>query len=250
MSIDDPVEIALQQVREEIEADSYLPARLAKLGFSAAVASQLAQWPFIVQTLTSLLTNASTRLERRLVVVAEELNAQQKRIENRIPDMRYYESEEFHSLLGLLMERLNTTHDDTKLRMFGDALANSGSEGFAADDKEDYVRTLRELSIKDLRVLNDPKLKGWTPHVHEIQYGPEILSSLSRLEGMGLVLQHFKVKALEARYGSPRLDVERWLNEVLTKPSIRTYSLSPFGARFLEFINDGTNDEPEPSPPA
>ena len=98
--------------------------------FPHGLPSSVSRWPFIVQTLTSLLTNASTRLERRLVVVAEELNAQQKRIENRIPDMRYYESEEFHSLLGLLMERLNTTHDDTKLRMFGDALANSGSEGF------------------------------------------------------------------------------------------------------------------------
>jgi hypothetical protein len=245
MAIDDPVEIALRQTREEIEAESYLPARLAKLGLSAALASQLARWPFIVQILTSLLSNASTRLERRLLVVAEELNAQQKRIEDKIPDMRYYESEEFHSLLSLVMERLNTTHDEEKLRIFGDALANSGSAVFVNDDREEYIRTLRELSLKDLRVLNDPKLKAWTPLLHEIKYDPEILSSLARLEGMGLVLQHLKIKTPRGTTGSAHIDAEVWLNERLTTPPIRTYSLSPFGTRFLEFISNGSAGGPE-----
>jgi hypothetical protein len=177
--------------------------------------------------------------------VAEELSAQQKRIEDRIPDKKYYDSEEFQSLIGLVIEKLDTTHDEEKLRMFGDALANSGSTEFQADDKEEYVRTLRDLSSRDLRVLNDDRLKGWLPHIPHvtIEYDADVLSSLSRLAGMGLVIENLKVKTPSAgTTGSARMDAERILKELLTMPPKRTYSLSPFGTRFLEFIASGTRN--------
>jgi hypothetical protein len=241
MTIDDPVEIAIRQSEEAIAADSYLPAQLVKLGFSAVVAGTLATMPGVAQIITSLLTSNLARFERRFLWVAKELNAQQKRIEDKIPDIKYYESEEFQSLLGIVVEKLYTTHDETKLRMFGDALANCGNSDFQADDKEEYVRTLRDLSSKDLQVLNDERLKGWSPHIHAIQYDTDVLTNLSRLAGRGLVIEHLKVKTPSSgRTGSERLDAENVLRELLTTPPMRTYSLSPFGERFLKFIASGT----------
>jgi hypothetical protein len=244
MAIDDPVEITLHQVNEELSEDSYLPMRLVKLGFSATIAGTLATMPAIVRILTSLLTNASGRFERRFLRVAEELNAQQKRIEQKIPDKSYYESEEFQTLIGLVIERLHTTHDANKLRMFGDALANCGSGEFQSDDKEEYIRTLRDLSAKDLRILSDPKLTGWTPHIANIEYDAEVLSSLSRLAGLGLVTEHLKVKSPSAgTTGSERLDAANVMRELLTTPPKRTYSLSPQGTRFLNFIASGSTGD-------
>ena len=240
MAIDDPVEIALRQTEDAMIADAYLPARLVQLGFSAIVAGALATMPPVVQILASLLTGSSARFERRFLRVAEELSAQQKRIEDRIPDNRYYESEEFQSLLGLVIEKLHTTHDYEKLRMFGNALANSGSSEFQSDDKEEYIRTLRDLSSGDLQVLNDDRLKGWLPHIHPIEYDPDVLSSLYRLAGMGLVIENLKVKTPAAgTTGSARIDAVNILEELLTTPPKRTYSLSPFGGRFLKFIASG-----------
>lgn len=68
-----------------------------------------------------------------------------------------------------MIERLYTTHDEKKLRMFGDALANSGN-GELSGEKEEFVRVLRDLSITDLRTLNNEMLKGWFPHIRSIAY--------------------------------------------------------------------------------
>ncbi len=250
MSIDDPVGITIRQAEEAIEADAYLPPLLVKFGVSAGAAVALAKMPWIAQIVTNLLSMNSQRIETRLLHVAEELNAQQKRIEDRIPDRKYYESEEFQTLLGLILEKLQTTHDEEKLRTFGVSLANCGSIEFQADDKENYIRTLRDLSKKDLQILSDTRLEGWTPHVHTIEYGPEVLSSIYRLAGMGLVIEKLHVKSPSSgRTGSQRLDAERALTELLTEPPKRTYFLSPFGGRFLKFIaSEDSGDAPSSSP--
>ena len=127
MAIDDPVGIEIRQANAEIEAESDVPIRLTKLGLSGALAAAMASMPFVSQVLISLLNSSSSRFEKRFLRVAEALNDQQKRIEDKIPDLNYYESDEFQTLLGLVIERLHTTRDDEKLKMFGNALANSGS---------------------------------------------------------------------------------------------------------------------------
>jgi hypothetical protein len=231
-----------------LSTGDYLPSQLVKLGFSAYLAAALQTYPFIVQIFTSLLTSNSSRVQERLLRVVEELAAQQERIESSIPDKRYYESEDFYSLLGLVIERLQTTHDKEKLRMFGDALANSGSSEFQVDDKDNYIRILRDLSITDLRVLNDERLKGWLPHTHFVDYDPEILSSLARLQGMGLVTETLKVKPSSGgRTGSERMDAEILVRELLTNPPKKSYSLSPFGGRFLRFIASGDAIDSKPT---
>ncbi len=238
VAIDDPVGIVIRDAEQAIAADKSLPSQLVKLGLSAVAAAALVKLPFVAHIVTRLLSSSSARFEARFLRVAEEMNAQQKRIEGKIPDKTYYESEEFQSLLYLILEKLHATYNDEKLQRFGAALANSGSSEFQSEDKEQYVCTLRDLSSRDLQVLNDGRLKNWFPHTHTIEYDAEVLSSLSRLAGMGLVIEKLEIKPLE-NTGSARMDAEKALREILTQPPKRTYFLSPFGNRFLEFISSG-----------
>jgi hypothetical protein len=228
MAIDDPVGIVTRQTEEAIAEADYLPARLLKFGLSVFAAHALAGMPAAAQIVTSLLTSGSVRFERRLLLVFEELNAQQKRIEASIPDRRYYESEEFQTFVGLVIEKLHTTHDEEKLRAFGAALANCGGSEFQPDEKEDYIRTLRDLSTNELHVL-----KGGYPYGHFSPYA----AGLGRLVGMGLVDEELQTKkaGLVPR-GANSQRMMQGLKKLVTEPPERTYSLSPFGFRFLEFI--------------
>src|ERR1019366_6376058 len=86
MAIDDPVGIEIRQANAEIEAESDVPIRLTKLVLSGALAAAMASMPFVSQFLISLLNSSSSRFEKRFLRVAEALNDQQKRIEDKIPD--------------------------------------------------------------------------------------------------------------------------------------------------------------------
>ena len=164
------------------------------------------------------------------------------RIEEEKIDRGFYDSEEFQSLLLLLIEKLQTTHDRDKLKSFANALANCGNVDFHSDDKEQYVRVLRDLSVSDLKILNDGRLKGWLSETHVIVYAPEVISSLSRLQGMGLVTEKFTTKEVaEGRTGSERLDARNALSALLTQPPRKNFHLSEFGERFLRFISNEAN---------
>jgi hypothetical protein len=140
-------------------------------------------------------------------------------------------------LLFLLLERLHTTHDTEKLKTFGSALANAGDVEFRDDPREDYVRILRELTLKELNILRDEKLTGWLPHITRIKYAPEIMSGLFRLQAMGLVLERLRVSnSPHAETGDEALNVQLNLSHLMTEPPIRTFHLTAFGERFLKFI--------------
>ncbi len=252
MAIDDPVGIVIRQADEEIEAKSYLPARLIELGLSAGTAAALAKWPFITQIIWTLLTNSSVRFEKRFLLVAKALNDQQKRIEDKIPNRGYYESEEFQTLMGLLLERLHTTQDNEKLNMFGKALANSGSSDFQEDDREEFIRILRDLSLKDL-----DELKMFAPPAaHELNIGlegtkrfllrrgrrdlgGENLSRTTRLIGLGLVKEEFSMRNFtgSVEYRSAN-EIRRAISDYLKQPPTREYELTWFGWRFLQFVSE------------
>ena len=239
MAIDDPVGIAIRQAKESAQADAYVPPRLVKFGLSAIAATIAQRIPFVANILTNVIVMAPGRFEERFLLVAEELDAQQKRIEDKIPDKEYYQSEEFQSLLILILERIHTTHDNEKLRRFGTALANSGSIAFQSDDRETYIRTLRDLGAKDLQVLSSPNLQGWRPHLPQVpfEYDPEVLSSLSRLAGLGLAILELKSE------GPPLGPNTAGLG---THPLKRIYYLSSFGENFLKFIGGVSGDTEAP----
>ena len=242
--IDEPTKAAIRVAREELEDATSIPKRLVSLGVTATIASQFSKFPFFSQLLNSLIMGNSKRVEERLLCVAEELEAQQARLEGQIADRSYYESDQFFALFGLVLERLHSTHDKEKLKRFGDALANSASQDYSEDEKEAFIRILRDLSVKDLETLNHNNLKGWTPITRKIEYGPEVLSSLSRLAGMGLVNERFHLPTT-VKTGSEKQDAQLYLKEILGSPPRRAYHLSPFGERFLKFIDDSNREHPE-----
>jgi hypothetical protein len=183
---DDPIEARLKIVKEEL--DSGIEPDLS----GATVAGILSFIPGIGPAVQSLLDGkARQNVERRWVHLFADLKAHLEEIRASIPDESYYSSEEFQTLLALAYEQLWTTHDREKLRMLATALANSGSTVFEADDKELMTRALRNLSPSDIKTLNHENLKGWRPLTSEIQYSADILGSLSRLAGSGLIIERY-----------------------------------------------------------
>jgi hypothetical protein len=174
---------------------------------------------------------AQRRVQERLSAVFDALKDRLHSLGEEKVDREYFHSEEFQSLLYLLLEKLHTTHDKEKLRMFGNALGNSGNIDFRADDKEQYARILRDLALSDIKTLNHSLLTGWTPHISKIEYPPDVLSSLSRLQAMGLV-QANQRPANSIAAGA--------FFERMTPPLQTTYSLTSFGTRFLLFISESS----------
>jgi hypothetical protein len=247
MAIDDRVGIELKYAREEIEEQKYLPNVAARLGLSAAAASVLANLPFFSQIVTALVAGGATRFEERFLKLAEALEQQQRRIVEKIPDADYYSSSEFQSLLILILERLHSTHQEEKLRTFGEALANSGSEDFVAEDKEQYVRTLRDMSLEDIHTLRKAEEFNKLPsHLRKLGIMKHDNPSLARLAGLGLVLESTKLR--DFSLSIPTLPISRQTPEgyargmadvfkkYFEKAPLQTYTLSKFGQRFLRFI--------------
>jgi hypothetical protein len=259
VAIDDPVGIELRQAKEEIEESSYLPARLARIGLSGAAAAALAALPFFSQVLTGLILNSSARFERRLLKVAEALEEQQKRIEQKIPDKSYYESEEFQSLLMLVLEKLHATHQEEKLKTLGEALANSGTSEFVKQDKEQYVRTLQELSLEDIRMLRRlAEINSLPSHPQRTGIPKHESPGLSRLASLGLVQESVKLRELDLR--TPVIPRSSQSPETYARSLVdsfkryfqqapqSTYRISGFGQRFLSFIASA-NSEGQPINP-
>jgi hypothetical protein len=247
VTIDNPLDIELRQLREELADSSYLPVLATKLGFSAAAAAALSAHPFVSQVVTSLLAASPKRFEQRFVRVMEAMATQQERIEKEIPDCAYFQSEEFHALLTLILERLHSTHQREKLKTFGEALANSGTSQFVADDKEPYIRTLRDLSLEDLQALRKLKEFSELPSHFgggSVKKGDN--ASLSRLAGLGLLQESTNLKDFDLRI--PIVPTSRQTPEAYAKgmadafkqyfknAANTTYRISSFGHRFLSFI--------------
>lgn len=247
MDIDNPLKVELRQLREEIDESSYPPVLATTLGLSAVAAAALSAHPFVAQILTNLLTFSPKRFEQRFVSVMEALARQQQQIEENIPDQSYYQSEEFHALLTLILEKLHSTYQQEKLKTFGEALANSGTKEFIADDKEPFIRTLRDLSLEDLQTLrkmgkvsqlrgpfgNGRVLKGDNP-------------SHARLASFGLLQEATVLKKFDLRFPVvPRSSqtpenyakgMTNALGQYLRDAASTTYRISSFGNRFLSFV--------------
>lgn len=192
--------------------------------------------PFIGSSIMEIFNGlAQRRAQERLNDVFDEVKKRLDSVGDEKIDREFFKSQEFQTLLFLLLERLHTTHDSEKLKMFGNALANSGNVDFKDDAREDYIRVLRDLSLKDLLILNDFRLKGWTPHLQQIDYSADVLVSLARLHGMGLVIGNLKEKALN-RIGNSRTENAQVISDMITQPPKMQYSLSTFGERFLRFV--------------
>ena len=118
--------------------------------------------------------------------------------------------------------------------MLANALANSGSTEFRSDDKEQYIRIVRDLSPSDLSMLHDlapryerASAEGYSNLGFTMVDGKS-LPSLARLTALGLVDESFKTpgNAPYVPYG-----------DTTTKPVARDYQISPGGRRFIRFLS-------------
>jgi hypothetical protein len=224
MSIDDPIEVHLERLKQGLEAG--IESGLT----GATVASILSLIPGAGAAIQSLLDGrARDNVHRRWIELFVEMKKWIEEIRESIPDVAFYGSEEFQTLLALAQEQLWTTHDREKLRMLAVALANSGANEFRDDDKELMLRALRAISPSDLRDLNHENLKGWLPLTKRIEYSPDILGSMSRLASLGLVTEKFLRP-------DPNASDEQKLASLLQFGAWRTFQLSPFGERFMRFV--------------
>ena len=224
MSIDDPIEVNLEHLKRELDVG--IESGLT----SATVAGILSLIPGAGAAIQSLLDGrAKDNVQRRWVQLFVEMKMRIDEIRASIPDVTFYGSEEFQTLLALAQEQLWTTHDKEKLRMLAVALANSGANEFRNDDKELMLRALRIVSPSDLKNLNHEYLKGWLPLTKRIDYAPDVLGSLSRLAGLGLVNEQFLRP-------DPNVSDQEKLASLLKYGTRRTFQLSPFGDRFMRFV--------------
>jgi hypothetical protein len=250
MPIDDPVRTAIEHARSDLEESNRFLEVARRLGFSGIAAAALSGMPFVSQVITSLFTNSSARFEERFLVIAEALESQQKRFERDIPDRAYYSSDEFTTLMHLVLERIHSTHQKDKLSAFGRALGNSGRREFERADREQFVRVLRDLSVAELHALqevvafeNSPAWKV-SPHGIEMPSAPE----WARLASLGLLQEKSLLRKLNLQVPSVPLSRQspegyaRGLGEALSryleKAPITICRASGFGKRFLEFVVD------------
>lgn len=98
----------------------------------------------------------------------------------------------------------------------------------AGEEREAESYLPRKL-VKGSSSAGSQLSKGWFPHTHTIEYEPEVLISLTRLVGMGLVLERYRRSFPQSVSPDPA---------PLTELPKRCYFLSPFGDRFLTFIEE------------
>jgi len=231
MSLNDAIDLHLELAKKDL--NSGITGDLSAM----TVAGILSLVPGVGPAIQSLLDGkARANVERRWLELFIEMRKKIEEVQARIPDAAFYGSEEFQTLLALAQEQLWTTHDKKKLTLLAAALANSGTEQFRNDDKELMLRALRAVSPSDLETLNHQNLKGWFPLTKRIDYGPDVLGSLSRLSSQGLVMEKFLRPA-------PNTTHEQKLASVLEHGTWRTFQLSPFGERFLKFVGSGAVDQ-------
>jgi hypothetical protein len=224
MSIDDPIEVHLEHLKQG------LGAGIENDLTGATVASILSLIPGAGAAIQSLFDGrAKDNVQRRWIALFVEMKKRIEETRVSIPDVAFYGSEEFQTLLALAQEQLWTTHDKEKLRTLAIALANCGANEFREDDKELMLRALRAISPSDLKTLNHENLKGWLPLTKRIEYTPEILGSLSRLASHGLVTEKF-IRP------DPNASDEQKLASLLKFGAWRTFQLSTLGERFMRFV--------------
>jgi hypothetical protein len=230
MTLNDPIDVHLEFAKNDLDAGTTDDLS------AMTVAGILSLIPGVGSAIQSLLGGrARANVERRWLDLFIEMRKTIEEVRDQIPDPAFYGSEEFQTLLALAQEQLWTTHDKKKLKLLSAALANSGTKQFRNDDKELMLRALRAVSPSDLDTLTHQNLKGWLPLTKRIEYGPDVLGSLSRLASQGLVMERFLRP-------NPNTTNEQKLASVLEHGTWRTFQLSPFGERFIRFVALGAVD--------
>jgi hypothetical protein len=184
MTIDDPMEVRLREIKGNVDA------ALTNDLSAATVAVVLSLIPGVGAAIQSLLDGrARASFEQRWLELFTEFSVRIEEIRASIPDASYYGSEEFQTLLFLALQQLITTHDRKKLKLLADALANSGATPFQDEDKELFLRLIRDLSVHDISALRDERLQSSFSPSSRVTYTADEIAQFSRLASMGLLIE-------------------------------------------------------------
>ncbi len=223
MTIDDPIEVRLQEIKGNVDADITLD-----LG-GATVAGILSLIPGVGAAIQNLLDGrARASFEQRWLELFTDFRTRIEEIRAFIPDESYFGSEEFQTLLFLVLQQLITTHDRKKLRLLADALANSGTASFQGEEnKELFIRLIRDLSVHDISALGDERLLNSISPSSPITYTADEIAQFSRLASMGLLIeQHI------SGYGGGPPEIG----------NDRHYQRAQLGCSLLRFISNVTTN--------
>ncbi|MGB9471051.1 MAG: hypothetical protein WBQ59_17010, partial [Candidatus Acidiferrum sp.] len=145
MGIDDRLEKSLEFYSEELETD--IPQKAVKLAIEAI--------PHFGSYITKLLFgDAQKRIAEGAKDVFEAVRERVEKLDESKIDKEFLKSDEFMTIVTLAIEQLQTTHDKRKLEMMSNALANSGTVDFSADQrKELFFRIFRNLAPERIAEL-------------------------------------------------------------------------------------------------
>ena len=247
MTIDDKLEKVLDRFADDAIVS---PGDLA-------VDAAINAIPLVGGSISSLFSGkARQRIIERCVEVFKIVKERIEKVEETKVAKEYFETEEFQTLLSLVIGQLQTSHQHDKLRMLGTALANSGLTEFTEEHrKELFLRALQDLTpahvdllrqlLPDTSMTRQPGGEDLAfrhrPRLKQGQTYPETVMLLQQLSALGLVeeqLEEKKIDALNPRHASTwtNSDIERQITKFLQTPPERSFQLSSLGRDFLKFL--------------
>jgi hypothetical protein len=256
MAIDNALDKVEQLVRSEIERTP------AEEVFDATVAVFLAQIPHgFGAALASIYGSLGrARVQQRVLELLELIKERTAQLESAKVDKSVFDTEEFQTYVLLAMEQLQTTHDREKLEMLANALSNTANKDFRGEqNKEAFIREIRELSPEDVR-----KLKSFLPqHKYPFEASEEFKWQNRRFEtnprGIDLLLcNRLTARGLLKKEQNPapkppninsirhiyQLEdaIERYTDQI-SKVNEQLFRLSELGRDFLSFVGEHKSDQ-------
>jgi len=242
MSIDDPVEVRLKQLRDETLGS------VEKDGIRLLIVAALTQVSIFGAPILSLISGlGQRRVQERSLLLFEEMKRLMDELEKKAQekiDGSYFSSEEFQTILYLALEGLNTAHQKRKVKALAAGLVNSGRSRFNdADKNELFMRAVIDLMPAHLRILE--RLRSDDPERPIVikEPEPEQQMILQRLVGYGMVESYLERTPFRPRFStseypeasSARREIEKaikHLNEVPTE----CFRINSLGEEFLAFV--------------
>jgi hypothetical protein len=233
MAIDDRLEKSLEFYSEELETD--IPSKVVKLAIEAI--------PHFGSYITKLLFgDAQKRIAERAKYVFDAVRERVENLDKSKIDKKFLKSDEFMTIVTLILEQLQTTHDKVKLEMMANALANSGTVDFSADQrKELFLRIFRNLApehIAELQRIRAKMRAGGRYAITVKEPRDESLAILQTLAAGGLVNEHQELPQQTIPPLSRITEGElRYIGEqIFITPPQRCFNISQFGEDFLKFF--------------
>jgi hypothetical protein len=185
-------------------------------------------------------------MSQRLGELREAVGTRLNEVDRSKVNKEWFLSEEFQTMLFEAARQVTATADRKKIKMLGNALANSGIRDFQDEDrKELFLQIIRDLTPQHIAMLRrfvmldgDISPLPFTPYEHQD------LLVLQMLHANGLVTHSLKPPRLkQPRFGGYNIshtEATQIMNDFfkdLQKPAESEFQISAFGADFLKFVS-------------